>query len=91
MSEEGGELSRIYVIPLRKAWLAPKHRRAKRAINLIREFAERHMKSSDIKIDTSLNELIWSKGIENPPRKIAVKMVKDKDGVVTVSLPSEKT
>ncbi|MCX8192042.1 MAG: 60S ribosomal protein L31 [Nitrososphaerales archaeon] len=89
MSKEE-EISRIYVIPLRRAWLAPKHRRAIRAINLVKEFAERHMKGSEVKIDTSLNELIWSRGIKNPPRKITVKMVKDKDGVVTVSLPSEK-
>jgi large subunit ribosomal protein L31e len=29
---------------------------------------------------------LWSRGKTNPPRKVRVKMVKEEDGVVTVSL-----
>lgn len=47
------------------------------------------MKSSEIKIATDLNEEIWKRGITKPPRRITVKMEKDEDGVVTVSLPKE--
>jgi len=47
------------------------------------------MKSSEIKIDTDLNEVLWKKGITRPPRRITVKMEKDEDGVVTISLPKE--
>lgn len=88
LSEE--ELSRVYTINLSKVWLAPRIRRTKRAINMIREFAQRHMKSDDVKIDRSLNEVMWERGIRKPPRKIRVKMVKDEDDVVTVSLYSEE-
>lgn len=88
LSEE--ELSRVYTINLSKAWLTPRIRRTKRAINMIREFAQRHMKSDDVKIDRSLNEVMWERGIRKPPRKIRVKMVKDEDDVVTVSLYSEE-
>src|SRR5579872_4399888 len=54
---------------------------------MLREFAEKHMKSSEIKIDTELNEELWKRGITKPPRRITVKMEKDEDGVVTISLP----
>jgi hypothetical protein len=47
------------------------------------------MKSSEIKIDTELNEALWKRGITKPPRRITVKMEKDEDGVVTISLPKE--
>lgn len=47
------------------------------------------MKSSEIKIDTELNEALWNRGITKPPRRITVKMEKDEDGVVTISLPKE--
>jgi len=90
MSEEKGEseeiVSRIYTIPLSRAWIAPRHRRAKRAVRIVREFAQKHMKSEIVKIDERLNELIWSRGIRNPPRRVMVKMEKDEEGVVQVSL-----
>jgi ribosomal protein L31E len=37
-------------------------------------------------ISKEVNEKIWSKGIEKPPRKIRVRAAKDKDGNVTVHL-----
>ena len=48
------------------------------------------MKSSEIRIDTQLNELMWERGIRNSPRKITVQMKRDEDGVVTLSLPKEE-
>lgn len=56
---------------------------------MLREFAEKHMKTSEIKITTELNEEIWKRGITKPPRRITVKMQKDEDGVVTISLPKK--
>ena len=37
-------------------------------------------------IDNEVNEKIWERGIEKPPRKIRVRVIKDKEGVVTVLL-----
>src|SRR3712207_5567985 len=53
---------------------------------MIREFANKHMKSSQIKIDQELNRYIWQKGKTNPPRKVRVRLVKDEDDQVIVSL-----
>src|SRR5581483_5535001 len=79
-------LTRVYTINLGRAWLTPQHKRTDRVINMVREFAEKHMKSDEVKLDQDLNRQIWSRGKTNPPRKVRVKMVKDEDGVVTVSL-----
>jgi large subunit ribosomal protein L31e len=82
-------LTRVYTINLGRAWLTPEHKRTDRVINMIREFATKHMKSDEIKLEQDLNRQIWSRGKTNPPRKVRVKMVKDEDGVVTVSLYEE--
>ncbi|MFY3740686.1 MAG: large subunit ribosomal protein L31e [Candidatus Nitrosomirales archaeon] len=89
LSEEE-ELSRVYTINLSKVWLSPENRRTKRAINMIKEFATRHMKSEEIKIDEELNRQMWKRGIRHPPRRVRVKMVKDEDDIVTVSPYSEE-
>jgi large subunit ribosomal protein L31e len=82
-------ITRVYTINLGKAWISPQHRRTDRVINMIREFARKHMKSEEIKLEQDLNRQIWSRGKTNPPRKVRVKMVKDEDGVVPVSLYEE--
>lgn len=82
-------LTRVYTINLGKAWLTPEHKRTDRVVNIIREFAEKHMKSSEIKLDQDLNRQVWARGKTNPPRKVRVKMVKDEDDIVTVSLYEE--
>jgi large subunit ribosomal protein L31e len=79
-------ITRVYTINLGKAWISPQHKRTDRVVNMIREFAGMHMKSDEIKLDQDLNRQVWSRGKTNPPRKVRVKMVKDEDGVVTVSL-----
>ena len=88
-------ITRVYTINLGKAWITPQHKRTDRVVNMIREFAEKHMKGTEIKLDQDLNRQIWSRGKTNPPRKVRVKMVKDEDGTVTVSLyedlPAEAT
>jgi len=89
MSKTEESLTRVYTINLGRAWLTPMHKRTDRVINMIREFAQKHMKSDDIKLEQDLNRQIWSRGKTHPPRKVRVKMVKDEDGVVTVSLYEE--
>lgn len=87
MSDAKIELDRTYTVPLSRAWIAPRYRRTNRVVNVLKEFAEHHMKSSEIKIDSKLNEMLWSRGITKPPRRITVRMTKDEDGLVTISLP----
>lgn len=85
MSEE---VERIITIPMKATKMAPRTKRAARAIKEIRDNIARHMKADveKIWIDKSLNEKIWERGIQNPPRKITVKAVKFEDGLVEVSL-----
>ncbi|MDH5461499.1 MAG: 50S ribosomal protein L31e [Candidatus Bathyarchaeota archaeon] len=87
---------RIYTIPLSRAWITPRRKRAPRAVRLVRGFIERHMKISGgtegegeatrLVIANEVNEKIWSRGIEKPPRRIKVRAAKDVEGTVTVYL-----
>ena len=88
MSEE--LLERIYTINLGKVLLSPNNQRAKRAINMIREFASKHMKSEKVKIEEEISHLVWARGIRHPPRKIRVKITKDEDDNIIVSTYQEE-
>ncbi len=85
------EIERVYTIPLRDTKTVPRTKRAKRAIKEIREFVIRHMKADEenVWIDTKLNELIWARGIQNPPSKVRIRAIRFEDGLVEVSLPEE--
>lgn len=69
-------LERVYIIPLRKAFDYTRTKRARRAIDLIRAFAQRHMKCQAVKFDTKVNELVWAHGIQKIPRKVKVRLEK---------------
>jgi large subunit ribosomal protein L31e len=90
---------RVYTIPLEKAWVRPPKKRAPRAMHMIRDFITKHMKLEmrveeeeekeelpKLVISKDVNEKVWSRGIQKPPRKIRVRAAKDKDGNVTVYL-----
>lgn len=79
-------MERVYVIPLRKAKAVPRTIRAARAIRAVQSFLSIHMKSDEIKLDASVNEKIWERGIQKIPSKIKVKAVKDEDGIVSATL-----
>ncbi len=80
-------LDRQYVIPLRKALRAPRTKRAPKAVKLVQEFLMRHMKGTEIKLGTSLNEALWKDGIKNIPVRIKVHAVRDDKDVVRCDLP----
>ena len=80
-------LERIYTIPFYpKLNSIPRTKRAPRALRIVKEFVARHMKSTDILIDPEVNEYIWSRGIQKPPRKISVRLKKADDDIVEVYL-----
>jgi large subunit ribosomal protein L31e len=80
------EQERIYTVPLKEAWNAQRYRRSERAMMVLKAFAKRHMKAETISVDTSVNEVIWARGIKSPPHKIRVKMTKDDEGKVTITM-----
>jgi len=91
---------KTYTVPLSKAWIMPANKRAPRAMHILRDYVVKHMKLKEAEkgeeaeeeepaslvISNEVNERIWSKGIEKPPRNIRVRAAKDKDGNVTVYL-----
>jgi len=79
-------MERTYTIPLRDAKNVQRTIRAAKAIRVVQEFLKKHMKSEEIKIDASVNEKIWERGIQKIPSKIKIKAVKDDDGVVEATL-----
>lgn len=64
----------------------PRTKRSPKATRVVREFIQKHMKSDDVKMDASVNEKIWERGIQKIPPKIKVKATKDEDGSVLVTL-----
>ena len=84
------ELERVYTVPLGKVLLSPNTHRAVRAINMIKEFARRHMKIYNVKIDEEVSHIIWARGVRSPPRKIRVKMTKTDEGHILVSSYEEE-
>ena len=89
MSEE---FERIYNVNLGKAWLVPRQKRANKAITILRNFAKRHGRTEEVKISEDVNEFLWIRGKRHPPRKIQIKLIKDKEGIVTISsIESKKT
>ncbi len=86
------ELERIYTIPLRAAKRVPRWRRSNRAMKEVRDYLSRHMKApaESVKIDKSLNEVIWARGNEKPPSKVRVRAVKFDDGGVEAEFAGEQ-
>lgn len=86
MSEEKIVLEREYVIPLKKVYFRQRRGRAARAIRLIRDFVRRHLKVEKVVISQKLNEYVWSRGVEKPPRRVRVKVVKTEEDEAKVDL-----
>ena len=87
---------KIFTIPLREVFNRGRVHRAHDASRLVRNFLIRHMKSDKVKIGKSINENIWKKGIQKPPRKVRVHAIKEEDVVyaellgVEIKTPSKE-
>jgi large subunit ribosomal protein L31e len=92
---------KFYTISLGKAWIARPKKRAPRAVKMIKNFVKKHMKfeargeleeeeeeeePKRLVISNEVNERVWRRGIQKPPRKVRVRAAKDKDGNVTIYL-----
>ena len=75
---------KFYTVNLRDLWTAPKDKRAPKAVRTLREFVKRHMKVDDVKVSNEINQEIWARSIQKPPRKLKIRAVKDKEGQVIV-------
>jgi large subunit ribosomal protein L31e len=78
---------RIYTVPLRKAyWTGSRLKRANRSVRILREFVQRHMKPEELLIQPEVNEQIWSRGMQKPPRRVRIRATKNADNLVRVYL-----
>ena len=82
---------RIYTVPLGDAYEAVRNKRAPKAIKILREFITRNMKAKDerILLSAALNDYIWERSIQKPPRRVKVRLVKD-TGKISAYLADEK-
>jgi large subunit ribosomal protein L31e len=71
------DLKRNYVVPLRrKTKTAPRWRRTKKAVRVLKEFVAKHMKCDNVLVCAELNIHLWKKGAKNPPGKVEVVCLK---------------
>ncbi|HEV2119857.1 MAG TPA: 50S ribosomal protein L31e [Candidatus Bathyarchaeia archaeon] len=75
---------KFYDLNLRRIWTAPREKRTPRAIRYVRQYAAQRMKTDNVSLSEETNSLLWARGISKPPRKIRIRVVKDKEGKVIV-------
>lgn len=86
------DTERVYTIPLKVVKNVPVYRRSDRAMAEVRKYLARHMKTpaENVKIDQSLNEVIWARGDMKPPTRVRVRAVKFEDGGVEAEFAGEQ-
>ncbi len=77
-----------HVVPLSRVYWGRRRNRAARAIRLLKEYVRRHFKKAKrVVIDNEVNEYIWQRSVEKPPRRVKVIVSFDQDeGVAKVFL-----
>lgn len=80
-----------YMVPLKRAYEKPRTRRSNVAVKEIFDFLYKHTrkKKEDIVIAKEVNEFIWKRGIQKPPRRVAIS-IRMKDDKVYVFLKDSK-
>ena len=70
---------KVLTVSLKGALKAPRSKRAKIAVRILKQQLTRHIKR-DVLVSTELNSKVWAHGIERPPRKVKarVEITKDK-------------
>lgn len=75
-------LTRTYTINLRHDLReCPNYKKTKKAIAVVKRFCLKHMKGTSVKLGDNLNKFIWQNGIQNPPRRFIVTLLKEDDVV----------
>merc|ERR1712017_4100 len=75
MVKTGEAVTREYTINLHKRLHGITFKkRARRAIKEIRTFAQKEMKTSDVRLDVKLNRAVWANGVKNVPRRLRIQI-----------------
>ncbi len=82
---------KIYTVPLGKAYNYIRTKRTRRAVSLVKQFVSRHGKvaAADVRLSNALNSALWVRGVQKPPRKVKIKVTKEK-GIAKAYLVEEE-
>ncbi|OLS19516.1 MAG: 50S ribosomal protein L31e [Candidatus Heimdallarchaeota archaeon LC_3] len=64
----------------------PRRKRTPHALKYLKNIIQRHWDVDNVIIDPEVNRAIWKRGIQYPPRKITVKIIKSEEDSVEVFL-----
>lgn len=66
---------RVVTVPLRDVTSKPSNERADAAMRIVREHLAQHFSvmTEQVRLDPSINELIWARGRSSPPRRIRIR------------------
>lgn len=66
---------RIVTVPLRDVLSVPKPERGGKAMSIIREHLAKHfsVEEAAVRLDPTINETVWKRGRDNPPRKVRIR------------------
>ncbi len=76
----------IYTLSLGRLYWGRRSNRSNRAIKYIRKFVIRHFHVNDVLVDPLVNQYIWSRSREKPPRRITIRVVRIRENVAKVML-----
>mmetsp|Transcript_27081 Transcript_27081/g.31242 ORF Transcript_27081/g.31242 Transcript_27081/m.31242 type:complete len:118 (+) Transcript_27081:71-424(+) len=54
-------------------------KKATRAVRYVKQFGAKVMKTSDVRVDTKLNQFLWSNGIRNVPYRVRVRFSRQRN------------
>ncbi len=82
---------RFYTINLTEAYDHTRTKRTRKTVKILRKELAKHMKVSEdeVKLSEKLNEFLWQRSMQRPPRYVKVKVQKG-EKTVTARLPDEK-
>lgn len=78
------EEEQVFTIPLRDACKTQRKGRAAEAVKLVKQFIKKHLDVNEVRVSSDLNQKIWKKGAENPPRRIRARATKPTEDVAEV-------
>ena len=92
MSQEA--IESIFTIPFfPKLNKTAPYKRTPKAVRMLKAFIIKHTKADFVVITNELNEFLWERGIQKPPRKVKVRAIVetiDEEKIATIELIHEK-
>ncbi len=76
-------------VNLSKVFEKPETKRARGALKILKDKITKETRAKNIKINNSVNQAIWERGLFKSLRKITVKIIQEKDNI-RVYLPEDK-